>query len=97
MALSRNYLAKKKLKFALTQKKISVNIKRSVNFEMSFWYLQFSQKNNEIIRLEPRYHGSKVAFFFFHFLGELKILKRQSKLTDPIKSFIFLKFFTNHM
>ena len=55
---------------------------RSVNFEMSFWRLQFSQKTNE----NNSTWGTKVvrSNFFVPFLGELKIPKRHFEINGPL-------------
>ena len=47
---------------------------RSVNFEMSFCYLQFSKKTNKEIRLY--YYGTSSRIVFICFLGELKDTKK---------------------
>ena len=60
------------------------NAWRSVNFEMSFWCLQFSQEKKEnkstwgilLVKLN----------FFVHFLGELKITKKHFENSWPLKS-----------
>ena len=50
--------------------------------EMSFWYLQFSQKLNEKIRLY--YNGTSSWIVFVHFLGELKTPKRHFEINWPL-------------
>ena len=49
---------------------------------MSFWYLQFSQKTNEKIRLN--YYGTSSRIVFVCFLGELKIPKRHFEINWPL-------------
>ena len=59
---------------------------RSVNFEMSFWYLQFYQKTKEkfdFTTMVPQVKSSQVkSIVFVRFLGELKTQKNFSKLTN---------------
>ena len=50
----------------------------SVNFEMSFWYLQFSQETNEKIQLY--YYGTSSRIVFLRILGELKTPKRHFQI-----------------
>ena len=54
--------------------KIMPYFQRSVNFEISFLFLQFSQKTKKKIRLY--YHGTSSRIVFVYFLGELKTPKR---------------------
>ena len=49
---------------------------------MSFWYLQFSQKTNEKIRLY--YYGTSSRIVFVRFLGELKTPKRHFEINWPL-------------
>ena len=51
---------------------------------MSFWYLQFSQKTNEKIRLY--YYGTSSRIVFVRFLGELKTPKRHFEINWPLAS-----------
>ena len=51
---------------------------------MSFWYLQFSKKMNERIRIY--YYGTSSPIVFVHFLGELKIPKRHFEINWPLDS-----------
>ena len=46
------------------------SLKGPVNFEMSFWYLQFSQKTNEKIRLY--YYDTSGRLVFVRFLEEIE-------------------------
>ena len=64
-------------------------LKRSVNFEMSFWCLQFSQKMNK----NNSAWGTVVvkSNFFVRFFGELKITKRHFKINWPLASPVSLK------
>jgi hypothetical protein len=55
---------------------------RSVNFKMSFWYLQFSQKTNEKIQLY--YYGTSSRIVFDRFLGELKTPKIHFEINSPL-------------
>ena len=58
---------------------LNIQYKRSFNFKMSFWCLQFSQKNEQ---KQLRYHSSKVKFFHSIF-GRIEDTKKDiSKLTD---------------
>ena len=50
-----------------------------VNFKMSFWCLQFSQKWTKAIRLEV-----VKSNFFVRFLGELKIPKKHFEINWPL-------------
>ena len=53
----------------------------SVDFEMSFWYLQFSQKGTKI-RLYN--HGTSSRIIFIRFLGELKTRKGHFEINWPL-------------
>jgi hypothetical protein len=55
-----------------------VSFKRSVDFETSFWYLQFFLKMNEKIR--PNYYGTSSEIVFVRFLEELKTPKRHFEI-----------------
>ena len=52
--------------------------KRSVNFEMSFWYLQVFQKMNKKNR--PTYCSTSSRIVFVRFLEELKTPKRHFEI-----------------
>ena len=52
--------------------------KRSVNFEISFWYLQFSQVTNKKTQLY--YYGTSSRTVFVRYLGELKTPKRNFEI-----------------
>ena len=56
------------------------NYKRSVNFERTCWYPEFSQKMNKII--QPTVLWLTGRHVFICFLGELKTPKVLSKLTE---------------
>ena len=49
---------------------------------MSFWCLQFSQKNKQK-QFDVRYHSSKVEFFRL-FFGRIKIPKRHFEINWPL-------------
>ena len=53
-----------------------------LNFEMSFWCLQFSPKTSENNSTGGTIVGK--SNFFVHFLGELKIPKRHFKIYWPL-------------
>ena len=50
---------------------------------MSFWYLQFSQKPNEKVRLY--YYVTSSRIVFVRFLGELKTPKRHFEINWPLE------------
>ena len=60
---------------------------RSINFELSFWYLQFSQKN------WLYYYGTSSWIVFIRFLGEVKTTKRHFEIIGLYKEFNFLNWF----
>ena len=54
----------------------------SVNFEMSFWYFQFSHKTNEKIQLYC--YGTSRQIVFVRFLGELETPRRHFEINWPL-------------
>ena len=55
----------------------------SIDYQLSFWFLQFSQKTNENNSTSGTIHSSKVDCLVC-FLGELKKTKRQFEINWPL-------------
>ena len=59
---------------------------RSVNFKMSFWYLQFSQKTKE----KKIDFTTSSGIVFVCFFGELKTPKRHFEINRPLGTMHFI-------
>ena len=81
----RNYLSKYQKDHSHLTSDSLVGRKRLVHFEISFWYLQFSQKTNEKKKIDFTTMVPSASWIVFVcFLGELKIPKRHFEINWPL-------------